>query len=255
MGEHGKYGPLVGRAAALALAFLVGASAALAQAPCRQALALGLDVSASVDSSEYRLQMEGLARALEAPEVSARILEMPAAPITLYVFEWSGPGRQRTILPWTILSNETVLTEAALRIALHQRDPLGDTVDQSTAIAPAIAHGLAEILTQAQCWKRTLDISGDGRHNTGGDPRAQRPALDSAAVTVNGLVIGVDNPRGGDIRQLEIGELSSYYNTVVIHGPDAFVETALGFADFERAMRRKLLRELEAPVFGLMDDG
>ncbi|MCX8955594.1 DUF1194 domain-containing protein, partial [Ruegeria sp. NA] len=36
---------------------------------CRQALALGLDVSGSVDSREYRLQLDGLASALTRPEV------------------------------------------------------------------------------------------------------------------------------------------------------------------------------------------
>ncbi|MEL6549169.1 MAG: DUF1194 domain-containing protein [Pseudomonadota bacterium] len=241
------------RAAALVLATLAGV--AEAQAPCRQALALGLDVSASVDSNEYRLQLDGLAAALTSAEVSARILEMPQAPISLYVFEWSGPGVQRVVLPWQVVDSEGALLAVATVIRGHERNPLGDTVDQSTAIRPAIAHGLAAILQQAQCWKRTIDISGDGRHNTGGDPRSEREALSSAAVTVNGLVIGVDNPRGGDIRQLEIGELSSYYNNTVIHGPDAFVETALGFADFERAMRRKLLRELEAPVFGALAPG
>lgn len=34
-----------------------------AQANCRLALALGLDVSGSVDSREYRLQLDGLANA------------------------------------------------------------------------------------------------------------------------------------------------------------------------------------------------
>ncbi|MEM9437190.1 MAG: DUF1194 domain-containing protein [Pseudomonadota bacterium] len=235
------------RAAAIALG--LAASSADAQA-CRQALALGLDVSASVDSREYRLQLEGLGNALLSPEVSRRILEFPAAPVALYVFEWSGPGMQRVILPWSPLSDRGALEQAVTRIVSHQRNPLGDSVDQSTAINPAIAHGVEAILEQAHCWKRTIDISGDGTHNTGGDPRANRPVLDQNAVTVNGLVIGIDSPRGGDIRQLEIGELSSYYNAFVIHGPGAFVETALGFADFERAMRRKLLRELEAPVFG-----
>ena len=34
-------------------------------AACRQALALGLDVSGSVDACEYRLQIDGLAQALD----------------------------------------------------------------------------------------------------------------------------------------------------------------------------------------------
>jgi hypothetical protein len=31
----------------------------------------------------------------------------------------------------------------------------------------------------------------------------------------------------------------------VLHGPGAFLETAAGFADYERAMKRKLVRELQ----------
>jgi len=64
-------------------------------------------------------------------------------------------------------------------------------------------------------------------------------------ITVNALVIGADNPSSGDTRQAEIGELSSYFRAEVIAGQDAFVETALGFDDYEAAMTRKLLRELE----------
>ncbi len=229
---------------------LLGLWAFSAQAACRQALALGLDVSASVNSSEYRLQVEGLARALLSPVVREKILAMPEAPVHIYAFEWSGPGIQRSILPWTEITSLPVLSAAAAQIAAYQRDPLGDSVDQSTAINPAIAHGLHALSERSNCWKKTMDISGDGTHNTGGDPRDMRRALTTADVIVNGLVVGIDNPRPGDTRQLELGELSAYYDAFVIHGPGAFVETALGYADFERAMRRKLERELEGLVFG-----
>lgn len=248
MGQHGKY-----RALVAAAALWLGANGAAAQVTaCRQALVLGLDVSASVDAAEYRLQLEGLAGALTSPEVSARILDGAEVPVSIYVFEWSGPGVQRLILDWTSLTDAPTLSAAAGAIARHQRNPLGDSVDQSTAIGPALLHGIDALAQRSHCWKRTIDISGDGKHNTGGDPRNARPALTANAITVNGLVVGVDSPRGGDIRQLEIGELSSYYNSTIIWGPGAFVETALGFADFERAMRRKLLRELAAPVFGAL---
>ncbi|MEM6897792.1 MAG: DUF1194 domain-containing protein [Pseudomonadota bacterium] len=246
MVKHGQYRALVG---ALVWALCAGAAAAQVTA-CRQALALGLDVSASVDRAEYRLQLDGLAAALLAPDVAERILVQPEVPVSIYVFEWSGPGVQRTISPWTAITGKEALHAVADRLRGYQRTNIGDSVDQSTAINPAIAHGIKAIRERSHCWKRTIDISGDGTHNTGGDPREQRAALAHDAITVNGLVIGVDSPRGGDIRQLEIGELSSYYNAFVIFGPGAFVETALGFADFERAMRRKLLRELQGPVFG-----
>jgi hypothetical protein len=49
-----------------------------------------------------------------------------------------------------------------------------------------------------------------------------------------------------DRRPPEIKELSSYFRANVIRGPDAFVETALGFSDYAQAMERKLLRELQS---------
>ena len=52
-------------------------------------------------------------------------------------------------------------------------------------------------------------------------------------LTVNGLVIGASR-----------STLRRYYEQFVIFGPDAFVEEAAGYADFQEAMRRKLLREL-----------
>jgi hypothetical protein len=64
------------------------------------------------------------------------------------------------------------------------------------------------------------------------------------------LVIGSDDPATGDRRQTEIGELSSYFRAEVIAGPDAFVQTAIGFEDYAAAMTRKLERELEDVVVG-----
>jgi hypothetical protein len=58
----------------------------------------------------------------------------------------------------------------------------------------------------------------------------------------------VDDPQVGDTRQTEIGELSSYYRAEVILGPEAFVQTALGYGDYARAMEQKLLRELEGLI-------
>ena len=52
----------------------------------------------------------------------------------------------------------------------------------------------------------------------------------------------------GDIRQADIAELSSYFRAEVVLGPDAFVQTALGFADYARAMTQKLIRELDGLV-------
>ena len=38
--------------------------------------------------------------------------------------------------------------------------------------------------------------------------------------------------------------IDEYYRQNVIGGPGSFVETATDYSDFERAIRRKLLREI-----------
>jgi hypothetical protein len=50
---------------------------------------------------------------------------------------------------------------------------------------------------------------------------------------------------------MEMMELSAYFRSRVIRGPNAFIEIAQGFDDFERAMTRKLLRETVLPPIGL----
>lgn len=228
-------------AAALALA-IWGAQAA---ADCRQALVLALDVSGSVDAGEYRLQIEGVARALQDAEVRARILAMPQAPVDLAVFEWSEAGHMPLLVGWTTLSDDAAIDAVAGRLRATRRSP----APPGTALGHAMERGLALLDERPACWKRTLDISGDGQRNTGPNPRDVKPALAAAGVTVNALVVGADNPTIGDTRQAEIAELSSYFRTSVIVGADAFVQTALGFEAYADAMRRKLLRELDGFVF------
>ncbi|WP_226941637.1 DUF1194 domain-containing protein [Pseudooceanicola spongiae] len=201
---------------------------------CRQALALGLDVSGSVDDTEYRLQLDGLAAALDNPQVREALMQMPDAPVRLMVFEWSGPDNQRVLAPWTVISGDEALSalqQKLRRVARVQMDP-------STAIGAAMRFGAASLAAQGTCWRQVLDVSGDGIHNTGPHPRE----VDMGPLTVNGLVIGeADRGAGG------IAQLMAYYRAYVLRGPDAFAEAAIGFRDFEAAMVRKLLKELEFP--------
>ena len=213
-----------------------------AEAACRQALALGLDVSGSVDAAEYRLQREGLATALTSPAVRAVFFAEGAAPVRIAVFEWSGPTDQAVILGWTTLSDVAVLDDVADRLRRAPRPDLPPT----TALGAAMLFGAGLLADQTACWKRTLDISGDGEANTG--PRPQHVALPDALsdVVINGLVIGSAELVGGGERGANIRALSRYFEAYVIRGDGAFVETALGFEDYAAAMERKLLRELQA---------
>lgn len=217
-----------------------------AGAACRQALVLALDVSGSVDAQEYVLQRDGVATALGSDAVRALILAPGAAPMRLAVFEWSGPDDQAMILPWLEIKDEATLLEAISTIRAHQRQPQSPT----TALGSAMQRGGAMLAQQASCWKHTLDISGDGEANTG--PRPQFVDLSQApgGIIINGLVIGEGDAHGADHRAANIRELSSYFHAYVIRGPDAFVETAIGFDTYAAAMERKLIRELQAIAIG-----
>ena len=83
----------------LAAVAILGLLPMSGEAACRQALALGLDVSGSVDDREYRLQTDGLAGALLRGDVQDAFLAFPEAPIRVFVFEWAGAGNQRVLIP------------------------------------------------------------------------------------------------------------------------------------------------------------
>ncbi|MEL7212910.1 MAG: DUF1194 domain-containing protein [Pseudomonadota bacterium] len=234
------------------LAYALGVALALptaAEAVCRQALVLGLDVSGSVDAQEYALQLNGLAAAIASPDVADRLLAMPEAPVRLAAFDWSTSERQRVILPWKEVRTRADIEAIAAQLRVTKRafNAAATANSTATALGTAMTFGIDMLEQQEDCWKLTLDISGDGKNNTGIAPE---DVFVENRFTINGLVIGADNPPIGDIRLIEVADLSSYYRTTVLRGPGAFVETALGFRDFERAMTRKLIRELEGLVIG-----
>ncbi len=227
-------------------AFLLALLPGIADAACRQALALGLDVSGSVDAVEYRLQLDGLATALQSDAVQDVLFRQPEAPIRVLVYEWSGPENQTVIVPWTSLNSVAELGTVTLGLRSHVRSVAPPT----TAIGSAMLAGFTFLEQQPACWKRTLDLSGDGPTNTGPRPQDITDMRTPTGVVVNGLVIGSGDMRGGDDRFADVKELSSYYTTYVVRGPGAFVEVALGFADYATAMERKLLRELASIAIG-----
>ncbi|MEO0381201.1 MAG: DUF1194 domain-containing protein [Pseudomonadota bacterium] len=235
---------------ALALALLVGFWGAASEAACRQALALGLDVSGSVDAREYRLQMEGLAAALNTAKVRQALLILPDTPVHLLVYEWSGPEDPTVVLPWTAVTGPQVLNG----IIGHLRKLERRNATPGTALGLAMREGVAHLNERRDCWKLTLDLSGDGKSNLGPRPVDIKPEIEPTGITVNALVIGADAPALGDVRQAEISGLSAYFHANVIVGSDSFVETALGFEDYAAAMARKLERELETLILGAAPD-
>ncbi len=210
----------------------------VAHASCRQALTLGLDVSGSVDADEYHMQINGLTSALENKSVVKSLLRSSTAPVFLSVFEWSGPDAQNLLVPWTAVESATTLAG----ITAQLRETPRKKMDVSTGLGPAMQFGAELLQTVPDCWRWTLDISGDGTANTGPLPRdISMPPH----ITVNALVIGPGVSRPTGESREETAGLVAYFEARVIQGADAFVEVANGFEDYEAAMTRKLLRELQ----------
>lgn len=215
-----------------------------AHSACRQALALGLDVSGSVDASEYQLQLHGVAQALSSDAVKDVLFRHGSAPVRVSVFEWSGPNDQTIILPWTELNTPNDLETAVSSLRLFQRTAKSPT----TAIGSAMRFGEQLLASQPTCWRHTLDLSGDGEANTG--PRPQFVSFSTDTMTINGLVIGSGDAHSSDQRAAEIKALAAYFQSYVVRGPGAFVETAIGFENYAEAMERKLIRELQSIAIG-----
>ncbi|MAM63020.1 DUF1194 domain-containing protein [Maritimibacter sp. UBA3975] len=213
---------------------VLGSTAARA---CDIALVLALDVSASIDAREYRLQQDGLAGALTDPAVADAVAARGG--IWLTAFEWSGSRHQYEQLPWTFVRGADDLARAAgtFRSAARRVDEF------PTSLGYALGHAL-NLLKEAPeaCDRQVIDVSGDGVNNDGFPPESAYLAHDMSLITVNGLVIMDDDPT-----------VVQYYLQSVIQGAGSFVQPTNSYNDYEEAMRRKLLRELGAFSFVRLD--
>ncbi len=142
----------------------------MAVAQCRQALALALDVSGSVDAREYRLQLDGLAGALSHPDVRGALLAMPSAPVTLAIYEWSGAQDQRMLLGWTQIVSDAQIDS----IAAHLRSTRRVVSTPGTALGETMLFGSDLLHQQSSCWKRTDAASSTWKTSSGPTCRRQR---------------------------------------------------------------------------------
>lgn len=230
--------------AAVVVAALIGPGPAQA---CRLALVLAMDVSASVDDPEYALQAQGTAAALRAPSVRAALLDPSQPPVAIAVFVWSGPADQDLVADWTVIDSAAALDTLAQGVAAHPRNALASG---RTATGDALLRA-AGLLSQAPvCDRQVVDLATDGTFNAGTPPEAVRSSAAFRDITINGLAVSggqVPDWRDGGTQETA---LAAYLTRLVIRGPGAFVEIAKDYSDFERAMTRKLERELAGMVLG-----
>ena len=220
----------------LRLVLVVLCLAAPAGAGCRLALALAVDVSRSIDAGDYVIQTEGLAGALSDKEVRTAIFGAEGQ-VALAIYYWSGKGYQDLVQPWVILDSPEALDAAiwAVRRTPRPAAPL------ATALGDALSYGLDLMSDAPACERRVIDVAGDGRNNDGISVARTYEREDFTGITVNGLAVGEHE-----------ADIVDYYEHEVIRGPGAFVEVAPRQSDYPEVILRKLSRELEGPMIGLL---
>ncbi len=213
-----------------ALAAPAAISSARAEGEVDVLLVLAVDASGSISEEEFRLQREGCADALSHEAVLAAIRGGPLGAIGIAMVEWGAPGGAATVVGWHHVSDAASAAVAAEAFRVAPRSPqswnaIGDAIDHAARLILAAPFRAAE---------KVIDVSGDAP-----DMRGLRPATVArddavaAGITVNALAILGGAPG-----------LADRYAREVIGGPGAFVMTAEGRADFARAIRAKLVREI-----------
>ncbi len=194
------------------------------------ALVLLIDVSGSIDSDEYTLQKQGVARAFRDPAVVKAVWNQPFGRMAVTVVEWS--DSVKVVIPWTMVEDEA----SAHRLA-SMFDDVIRTSRGATALGTAVAFAI-DLFESCGCQaaRRVIDVSGDGLNNSGAlSAAAARDLAVAAGIVVNGLPITGDGSDAG---------LYEHYEREVKGGDGAFIIEANGFEDFARAMRQKLVLEI-----------
>lgn len=207
------------------LSFLAPAAQA-----CSTALLLLIDVSNSIDADEYRLQADGLADALSAPEIREELL---AGQVALSVLQWSGERRQKVTQPWAQMFSEADIDAFAIRARTTPRA----FVMSDTAPGNALDMGLNHLLSAPACDRQIIDVSSDGTANSGLDVREYTNLAQARGVTINGIAI----------EGMGLAITTYFHRTIITR--DGFVITARGHQEYPEALRRKILREVSRILF------
>lgn len=222
-------------AGALALGVPLVFAAPQAQAvPVGLELVLLVDVSGSVDATEFALQKTGYVQAFQSAAVQNAILASVGGAIAVTYIEWSGSAQQSQAVGWTLINSAASANAFAAAINGTARAFNGQTAPGSAInfALPLFGSEVGESGNGFESARQVMDVSGDGAQNQGADTSDARDnALNVGVDTINGLaILG------------EAGLQAFYQNNIV--GGGGFLVLADDFADFGAAIQDKLIREI-----------
>jgi len=232
---------------AAALAMLLAVS--LSAAPVGVELSLVIDVSGSVDSTEYALQRDGYRDAFKSAAVKSLIASTVGG-VAVNVIQFSTSATE--VIGWTLLTTAAESDAFGdLMGAMARSGVIGIRTDIIDGVDAAVAALGSNSYEGA---RRLIDVSGDGPQNEQSCPddvtsicgllQASRDAAAAAGITINGLAIGP-------------ASLATYYTNNLIT-PGGFVLNAT-FDTFGEAIEDKLFTEIsgvpEPSTYALMGAG
>jgi hypothetical protein len=192
-------------------------------------LQLLIDISGSISSNEYNLQMLGYSNAFASDNVQNAIINGTQGQIAVQLIMWSGSNDQEVSIDWTLIDSADSADNLSASIADIARPFSG-----WTAIGSAIDYSYS--LFESNDFLGThqiIDISGDGTNNSGSNPaEASANALSNGVDTINGIVITDDQT-----------VIDQYYNDV-IGGDSPFLLSPANFQDFQTAIENKIVAEI-----------
>ncbi|MEP4248602.1 DUF1194 domain-containing protein [Tateyamaria sp.] len=201
-------------------------------------LFLAVDVSRSMQPFELEIQRRGYAAALVSDEVQTALSAGLLGRIAVTYVEWAGADSQRVVVPWTILDGPEAGARIATSITAHVQDAL-----RRTSITGVLDYAAQSIEINAfNGLRRVIDVSGDGPNNMGGPVTQARDRTLARGITINGLPLMTQDD--SFTARYNIDDLDAYYTACVIGGTGAFVLPVTDWAEFEDAVRRKLVLEI-----------
>ncbi len=118
---------------------------------------------------------------------------------------------QKVVLPWTIVAGPADADELGQVLFNTGRQ----LAEGGTSISTALVYSAALFAAAPSAERRVIDMSSDGRNNSGPPVKPARDHLVAKGITINGLTILNEWPT-----------LDSYFENNVVGGPDNFVMPA-----------------------------
>ena len=109
-------------------------------------------------------------------------------------------------------------------------------MSSSIAISTALSFSAALLASAPSAERQVIDVSTDGRNNSGPPVPPVRDHVVGQGITINGLTILNEWPT-----------LETYFEANVAGGPSHFVIPANDYDTYGEAILRKLVREITGP--------